>query len=249
MLSKATVKFIKSLQLKKYRKQEQCFLVEGEKSVRELLTAGIVPVLVVATNQFMDDFNLPLRAESGVFTVSPTVLASLGEFQTNNTVLAVVRMDPNTPLSLEKSEFGLVLDDIRDPGNLGTIIRTADWYGIRKIVASPDTADVYNGKVIKASMGSFLRVSVYYTDLRLFLSGSEVPAFGAFLDGEPVHQINFGSGGWIVIGNESRGISSDLSSHISHRITIPKYGAAESLNAAVATAIICDNLRRAQMNR
>jgi TrmH family RNA methyltransferase len=138
----------------------------------------------------------------------------------------------------------LALDDIRDPGNLGTIIRTADWYGIHQIVASSETADFYNAKVISATMGSFTRVSLFYTDLDAWLPTIPGRRFGTYLDGQDVHQVDFASGGIVVIGNEARGISGTVTRWITDRITIPRYGQAESLNAAIATAVICDNIRR-----
>jgi RNA methyltransferase, TrmH family len=168
----------------------------------------------------------------------------LGEFQSNNTVVAVAEMKPNQSFQLPPHTFGLVLDDIRDPGNLGTIIRTADWYGINHIIASEETADFYNPKVISATMGSFTRMNIFYTSLPEYLSETKTKVFGAFLDGKNVHEITFDSGGFIVIGNESRGISPDVEKLVSERITIPRFGKAESLNAAIATAVICDNIRR-----
>jgi TrmH family RNA methyltransferase len=146
--------------------------------------------------------------------------------------------------AIEAGEFALVLDDIRDPGNLGTILRTADWYGIRTVVASPSTADFYNPKVISATMGSFTRIGFFNEELEPFLANANGPIYGAFLDGKNVHHEKFEGGGLVVIGNESRGISQSLESSITHKITIPRYGQAESLNAAVATAILCDNIRR-----
>lgn len=241
MLSKANISFIKSLQVKKYRKQEQCFVVEGAKSVLELMRSDFEVVMVLATEGFAMDFNRYGKGE--MFEVSEKQLSSLGEFRTNNTALAVARMKENKPLSLSGDEFGLVLDDIRDPGNLGTIIRTADWYGINKIIASPGTAELYNSKVITSTMGSFTRVDVFYIDLPEYFAKVRHKVFGAFLDGADVHQIDFGAGGLILIGSESHGISPELEKFISERITIPRYGNAESLNAAVATAIVCDNLR------
>jgi TrmH family RNA methyltransferase len=136
------------------------------------------------------------------------------------------------------------LDDIRDPGNLGTIIRTADWYGIKHILASEETVDFYNPKVINSTKGSFTRVQVHYTDLNAILAANELPVFGAFLTGENVHQAKFPKAGLLVIGNESNGISPSLSTKITHPVTIPKFGQAESLNAAIATAILLDNIRR-----
>ncbi|MFM7487408.1 MAG: RNA methyltransferase, partial [Cytophagales bacterium] len=141
-------------------------------------------------------------------------------------------------------EFALVLDDIRDPGNLGTIIRTADWYGIKKIIASEETADFYNPKVIHATMGSFCRVQIFYTSLLQYLSDASQPVYGAFLDGDNVHDIDFSKSGLLVIGNEAQGISKVVENKVTQRITIPKRGGAESLNASVATAILLDNVFR-----
>ena len=245
MLSKARIKFIKSLQLKKYRKQEQCFVVEGEKSVLELLRSDFKVMQVLATNDFIHRHASVLnKASIELLEVKPQELDGLGEFSTNNAALAVAATKPNLEIKLSKDEFVLMLDDIRDPGNLGTIIRTADWYGISTIVASAETADLYNGKVIHSSMGSFTRVRVYYTDLVAFLKNNSLPVYGTFLDGVNVHDLNYGTGGIIVIGNEANGISSDVERMVTQRITIPKYGHAESLNAAIATAIICDTIRQ-----
>jgi RNA methyltransferase, TrmH family len=242
MLSKAKIRFIKSLQVKKYRKQEQCFVVEGAKSVQELVHSDFDVVMVLGTSEFLKNLELTKGAE--VFEVGGKELELLGEFQSNEAGLAVARMKPNLPLAVKENEYGLVLDDIRDPGNLGTIIRTADWYGIHKIIASEETADQYNPKVISATMGSFTRVEVYYVDLAHYLEGQRHRVFGAYLDGVDVHHTDFGKSGLIVIGNESRGISADIGRFVTDKITIPRYGKAESLNAAIATAIFCDNIRR-----
>lgn len=242
MLSRANAKYIKSLQVKKYRKQEQCFVIEGAKSVQELLGSDFEVLQVLGTKTFLEDLAVPVRGE--VLEVPERVLEGLGEFQSNRTALAVARLKPNKPVSVSRGEFALALDDIRDPGNLGTMIRTADWYGINKIIVSNETADFYNPKVISATMGSFTRVQVYYTDLQTYFSDVSVPVYGAFLDGENVHQLSFGGEGIVLIGSESHGISPALDPFVTRRITIPRFGGAESLNAAIATAIICDNLRR-----
>lgn len=242
MLSKATVKFIKSLQVKKYRKQEQCFLIEGAKSVHELLTSDFEIVKLLGTADFFADLKVPVKGE--VVEVPEGALDGLGEFQTNRSALAIARLKPNTPVHAGPLEYALVLDDIRDPGNLGTIIRTADWFGIGKIVASAETADFYNPKVISATMGSFTRVNTFYTDLEQYLSETAMPVYGAYLTGSDVHDVQFGGGGLILIGSESHGISPGLEAFVTERITIPCYGHGESLNAAIATAIICDNVRR-----
>jgi TrmH family RNA methyltransferase len=153
-------------------------------------------------------------------------------------------MKPNSHPVLHGDTFSLMLDDIRDPGNLGTIIRTADWYGIKNIIASEETADVYNGKVIQSSMGSFIRVHIFYTSLKEYLTRNTLPVFGTFLDGENAHTIQYGTGGIILVGNEANGISKEVEQFVTRRITIPRFGQAESLNAAIATAIVCDNIRR-----
>lgn len=241
MLSKAKIKFVKSLQIKKYRKQEQCFVVEGAKSVQELLSSDFEVVMVLGTRDFLDQKILPNNVD--VVEVLGKELEGLGEFQSNETTLAVARIKANTSIHIHPGEFALVLDDIRDPGNLGTIIRTADWYGIQKIIASLETADFYSSKVVASTMGSFARVKVFYTELAAYLGGQQHRLFGAFLDGMDVHRVDFGDGGLILIGNESRGISPELEGFVTDRITIPRYGQAESLNAAIATGIICDSVR------
>jgi RNA methyltransferase, TrmH family len=242
MLSKAKIKFIKSLQVKKYRKQEQCFLVEGAKSVQELLQSDFEVVTILGTQRFLADLKTQTHAE--IIEVNENELTGIAEFQTNNSALAVAKMKPNKLLNFSTTEWGIALDDIRDPGNLGTIIRTADWYGINKIIASSETADFYNPKVIASTMGSFTRVSLYYTELHEYLASAKQKVFGAYLNGNDVHKTDFGTGGMILIGSESHGINPNLENFVTDRITIPRYGAAESLNAAIATAIICDNIRR-----
>ncbi|MDL5045751.1 RNA methyltransferase [Oscillatoria amoena NRMC-F 0135] len=245
MLSKARIKFIKSLQLKKYRKQEQCFVVEGGKSVQEVLQSDFNVMTLVATQEFIDTNRaLVSRFRGEVIVASADQLKTLGDFSTNDSALAVVRMKEAKTPDVKPDSFCLVLDDIRDPGNLGTIIRIADWYGIKNIIASPGTADGYNSKVIASSMGSFTRVNIYYTGLVDYLKQVNVPVIGAFLTGENIHQVNDIRGGLLVIGNEANGISKEVETLVSRRVTIPRMGKAESLNAAVATAIVCDNLIR-----
>ena len=236
MLSKAKIKFIKSLQIKKYRKQEQSFIVEGAKSVRELLHSDFDVVTLVGTQGFLSTARAKNHVE--VIEVSERELDGLGEFQTNDAAIAVARTKPNEFLSVNPDEFALLLDDIRDPGNLGTIIRTADWFGVTKIIASAETADFYSPKVISATMGSFTRVKIFYTSLAEYLQASKLPVFGTYLHGANIHQADFGSGGLILIGNESKGIHPELEKFVTQKVTIPKSGKAESLNAAMAAGII-----------
>lgn len=247
MLSKARIKYIKSLQVKKYRQLEQRFVVEGAKTVLELLDSDYVTEVVLGTPSFFEQLRSRSNAFSGeVIEVSPDLLATLGEYRTNDGALAIARCKPTVEPALTASDFALVLDDIRDPGNLGTIIRIADWYGIKAVIASDETADLYNPKVLHSSKGSFTRIPVYYTNLSEFLSTSALPVYGTFLSGEDVHHVNFGSGGLIVVGNEAHGISPKVEAFVTKKISIPRYGKAESLNAGVATAVICDNIRRSK---
>lgn len=242
MISNNQTKFIKSLQLKKYRKQEQCFIVEGAKGVNDLLAADFELVLLVATAAYAQANEAKFKKWSALLvTVSETKLAQLGTFQSNVKVLAVARQKSNDLPLLAEHEFALVLDDIRDPGNMGTILRTADWYGIQAVIASEQSADFYNPKVINASMGSFTRVRVGYTSLPDYLLKAGRPVYGAFAEGEPVYNTHFASSGLIVIGNESQGISPTVRKLVEHRIGIPGTGRVESLNAAVAAGIILDN--------
>ena len=189
-------------------------MVQGAKSVHELLTSDFEIQFVLGTADFLDRTSIAPNIE--IITVKENELTGLSEFQTNDAALAVARMKPNAKFAVNPHEFALVLDDIRDPGNLGTIIRTADWFGISKIIASEETADFYNAKVINATMGSFARIEIFYAELPSYLQESELPVYGAYLNGKDVHKVDFGDGGLIVIGNESRGISDVLEQHITH---------------------------------
>lgn len=245
MLSKNTLKFIKSLQQKKFRKQEHSFFVEGSKNVTELLLSDYEVSHVLCTQQFGNDHVKLLKSiKAEVFEVNQATLESVGSFQTNDAALAVSKSKPNIPIDLKSDEWAIALDEVKDPGNLGTIIRIADWYGIQKLLLSEESAEFYNPKVLHASMGSFTRIRFYYTDLKSELEKSGLPVYGAFLDGDSIYETKFGKGGIILMGNESNGISKELESLVSQKVTIPRFGQAESLNVAVATAVICDNIRR-----
>ncbi len=224
------------------------FLVEGAKSVVELLSSPFDIKTLIATEVFLKDHNQAisfLKGKTEVLAAEEATLSSLSSFKNNNAAIAAVEMPVLPPLTAAPDEYMLVLDHISDPGNLGTLVRIADWYGIRKIVCSPETTDVYSPKVIHASMGSFLRVQVYYIDLPAFVSGAGLTVYGTFPGrGESVHTAAFGRGGLLVLGNEAEGISLSLEAYVSRHLWIPKYGEAESLNVAVAAAIICDNVRR-----
>jgi len=248
MLSKNRIKYINALKIKKFRQNYQSFIIEGAKSVLELISSDYEIEFILATSDFQQKYSSILSRHNTTFeTVTVTELEGLGSFQTNDSCLAVAKCKENVFLGVEDSEYVLILDDIRDPGNLGTIIRVADWYGISKIICSADTTDFYNPKVIAASKGSFTRISIFYTDLVAYLSefaGNKMVA-GAFLGGESLYDFKFPeNGGYIVMGNESNGIGAAVESLITSKITIPRVGSAESLNVGIATAVILDNLRR-----
>ncbi|MVM37464.1 RNA methyltransferase [Spirosoma sp. HMF3257] len=251
MLSKNQLKYIQSLHQKKYRQQQGAFLVEGAKSVQEVLQSDFQIELVVATEAFYkENAHLTDHQRTPVEIASVGDLERAGTLESNNAALAVVKTKENRPLLAEPGEIALILDDIRDPGNLGTILRIADWYGVRKILCSETTADVYNPKVISASKGSFTRVQWWYGDVVQVLSraskqtGSLPAVYGAFLDGDDVHTLAFGKSGYLVMGNESNGIRPETAPFITQRVTIPRYGDAESLNVGIATAVLLDNIRR-----
>lgn len=245
MISQKWSKLIRSLQQKKYRKAEQLFFVEGEKAVLELLASAWQVDAVFATEKFLQHYPQQLKAAALVQQCSADELVKVGTFSSNDAALAVVKMPAHSDFVPHSHGFVLVLDQINDPGNLGTIIRIADWYGIKHIVCSPDTADCYNPKVIAAAKGSFLRVQLHYQALQPLLAHSTVPVYGAYLGGESVHQLQLNqAGGFIVLGNEANGISAELEQVISRKITIPAFGEAESLNVGIAAAVICDNLLR-----
>ena len=244
-LSKAKIKFIKSLRLKKYRLQAHAFVVEGAKNVALLLASDYEVQLVVGTAAFWASHGTWLaHCAIEPFQVGEALLASLGVFQGNQGALAVARTKPNNPVKVTNKAYGLVLDGIQDPGNLGTILRIADWYGMAAVICSMSTVELYNPKVLHASMGSFTRVKVYYVDLPSYLSKAQVPIVGTFTAGENIHHASLPLEGLVVIGNEAQGISQELMPYIQQRVSIPSYGCAESLNAAMATAVVCDNLRR-----
>jgi TrmH family RNA methyltransferase len=250
MLSKNRIKYVNSLKIKKYRQLNQSFIVEGAKSVLELLNSDFEIELVLATQEFQQKYSSISSQHKTLFeTVTLTELQGLGSFQTNDSCLAVVKTKENVFLRAEDSEYVLILDDVSDPGNLGTIIRIADWYGINKIVCSENTTDVYNPKVIAASKGSFTRVALFYTDLTKYLgtnAGDKMVA-GAFLGGVSLYDFKFPvEGGYIVMGNESNGVGQEVEKFVTHKITIPRFGEAESLNVGIATAVILDNMRRGE---
>lgn len=237
MITKKEVKYIQSLYHKKNREQEAAFIVEGPKITGELLSSNYVIRKVYATEEWANANNT-----IDVVTITDDELQKISQLQAPNQVLAIAEIDQNKNEPQLKNQLTLILDGIQDPGNLGTIIRIADWFGITQIVAATDTVDVYNMKVIQATMGSFLRVQVWYKSLAEFLEKSTVPVYGALLNGKSIYDIKQIKEGLLVIGNESKGIREHLLPLIQHPVTIPGKGNTESLNAAVATGIILSHV-------
>jgi TrmH family RNA methyltransferase len=250
MLTKNTIKLIRSLELKKFRTRENAFVAEGPKVVGDLL-AVMRPKMVFATSQWISENN---TNGIDVEIVSEDELSRISFLQHPQQVLAVFPM-PSYDESIDytkelKGKLTLALDSVQDPGNLGTIIRIADWFGIETILCSHETADAYNPKVIQATMGSIARVRIIYTDLTKTLEAiaSEMPIYGTFLDGENIHSRQLPQEAVIVMGNEGKGISQDVARLVTDRVLIPNYPegrpTADSLNVAIATAITCAEFRR-----
>lgn len=224
--------------------------MEGTKNVTELLHSDFEVTHLLYTAKYQAQHSQLIAAsKAAAYEVPQKVLEATGSFKTNDAALAVAKLKENQPFDVEAGELAIALDDVRDPGNLGTIIRIADWYGIQKLILSPQTADFYNPKVLHSSMGSFTRVSFFYADLAPYLSRQALPVFGAFLEGQDIHRQSLAPEGIILMGNEANGISAPLEKTVSHKLTIPSFGHAESLNVAIATAVICDNFRRGKFSR
>jgi RNA methyltransferase, TrmH family len=245
MITKNQIKYIQSLQVKKNRAIHNTFLVEGAKNVLELLDSDFLIQNLYITEQFHKENRIVLDKQTHLIEIATVnELERMGTFLTNNAAIALVKTKPNEHL-LAKDDLVLVLDDIRDPGNLGTIIRIADWYGLTKIVCSENTVDFYNPKVIAATMGSFTRISLFYTDLKVFFQENKSEnIYGAVMNGRSIYETNLSRSGYLVIGNESNGISDAIMKCLSQKLTIPNRGGAESLNASIATAILLDNFFR-----
>jgi TrmH family RNA methyltransferase len=247
MISKQQAKFIKSLQFKKYRQKAKSFIVEGAKSVLELAASDLRTTMIVGTADFFHTHGAGLGdSDIQMVEVGEKELRALGTFESNAHALAVAHMPDVQPLVLQPDDVMLGLLDVRDPGNLGTIIRTADWYGVRKILLSPGCVDFYNPKVVNATMGSFTRVVPYFDALPAAQSERQWRVYAADMHGTSIYDVQFRTPALILMGNESRGFSEAEESLVHDRITIPRYGAAESLNVAMACGIILDNLRRRQ---
>ena len=247
MISKNKIKYIRSLELKKNRNKEGKFVAEGFKVVDDLL--ALQPAdLIVATQEWLHGKHLADQTE--VIEVTEEELKKVSFLQHPQQVLAVFGQATLGDYSINTNELSLALDGVQDPGNLGTIIRIADWFGITHIYCSQDTADVYNPKVVQATMGSIARVKVEYGNLLALVESlpADVPVYGTLLDGDNIYQQQLENRGLIVMGNEGKGISPALAKKVNHRLLIPNFpegrATADSLNVAIATAITCSEFRR-----
>lgn len=238
MLSKNQIKLITSLKQKKFRQQHGFFVAEGIKTINELLQSPLKLHELFTT----ESFNINAAK---VTIISEKELKRISFLKTPNTALAVFEIPQPKPM---KSDGLIVaLDAVSDPGNLGTIIRLCDWFGIKDLVCSTDTVDCFNPKVVQATMGSITRVNINYVDLEGFLKSYNGPVFGAFMDGENVYSASLPKSGVLVMGNEANGISNGIESWVTEKIAIPRFGdlqATESLNVATATAILLSEFRR-----
>lgn len=248
-LSKANIKYLNSLKLKKFRLQHSKFTAEGDKIVKEVLENPEVGVeKLYCTEAWHEDNQYIIQQKACSFEIiTNNELKKISNLQTPNHAFAVVeQLTTEVEPSVVLNELSLALDKIQDPGNFGTILRIADWFGIQYVFCSRDCVDVYNPKVIQATMGAFLRVKVVYTDLVDWMQtglGQQLNTYGAMLGGRNLFEMSLPSSACIFIGNESKGLSQEIRNEIKHRIAIPANGQADSLNAAVATGIICAAFR------
>ncbi|HVU58366.1 MAG TPA: RNA methyltransferase [Puia sp.] len=236
MLAKSQVKYIQSLGQKKFRDQEGAFVVEGPKMVRELLAAPNLELIHLIGDASFRQTGIPFTE------VKDGELERISSLSTPNQVLAVFKKPVFAEPRFDDG-ISLVLDGIQDPGNLGTIVRIADWFGVSRVICTPDSADIFNPKATQSTMGSITRVQVLYKDpMALMARHPDLPVYTAVLEGKSIYEQPAVRKGWIVIGNESKGIRDELLQRATHPITIPRIGRAESLNAAVATGIILSHL-------
>jgi TrmH family RNA methyltransferase len=259
MLSKNKIKYLASLSEKKARLEINAFLVEGEKMVFELLDSDFVVTTLLYTKKY--ELAVAHASENiEKITLLETEAAKISSMKTPQGIFAVARIPDNfySPEPIYAGEFILALQDIQDPGNLGTIVRTADWFGIRQILCSKSTADILNPKVLQSTMGAVFRVKISYTDLQQTIMAikhqhPEIPIYAAVLEGENLYNATTGKKGILMMGNESKGLSKELLDLATQKLTIPRFGnspsAGESLNVSIATAIILSEMQRKIMKK
>ncbi len=250
MISNAQIKTIASYKLAKFRNQDEVFVVEGVKMVDELLRSNHTIEMICATKNWIEEHKkIASQINLNIQEIKTQDLERISSLTTPNQVLAIVKRKESKPIEL-KSQLVIALDEIKDPGNLGTIVRIADWFGIENIICSENTVDIYNPKAIQATMGSLFRINITYNNLFQYLQTipSSHPIYGTIIEGgKNLYQENLQQEGIIVIGSESHGISQEIKQLITHPLTIPSFSkeqGPESLNASIATSIICSEFRR-----
>ena len=239
-ISKSQLKIITSLSQKKYRQKHQLFIAEGLKVVNELLNSSFKIDTLFATDDFQTDISL-----DKIIRISDKDLQKISTLKSPNKVLGLFVIPDEKPL--QKNGLTIVLDTINDPGNLGTIIRLCDWFGVSQLLCSAETVDCYNQKVVQASMGSLTRISIKYIDIEVYLSGTNLPTFIADMDGENVYKSALPKEAILIMGNEANGVSDKIKTLIKNKISIPRFGEnqeTESLNVATATAILLSEFKR-----
>lgn len=243
MLSKNNIKHLLSLHRKKKREEAKEFLVEGEKMVLEALSLEDESIVAIyCLDSFIEQYQISSRK---VVRINERELKQISSLMTPNQAIAQMKITPNI---IEERPFYLAIDGVQDPGNFGTIMRLADWFGLTQIMCSEDCVDVYNSKVVQASMGAIFRVNVHYVDLKDFFSRTQLPVFGALLNGNNIYRSKLKKHGILLMGNEGNGIRPDLLPLITEPLTIPKFGNSESLNVSVATGIILSEFFREEDN-
>ncbi|WP_299001367.1 RNA methyltransferase [uncultured Tenacibaculum sp.] len=239
-LSKNNIKLITSLQQKKYRQKHQLFVAEGVKVVNELLASSLE-----VEHIFSVDASFEASKNCEITIISESELKKVSTLKSPNKVLGLFKIPKEKEINQDK--FMVALDGVNDPGNLGTIIRLCDWFGVTELVCSKNTVDCYNQKVVQSTMGSLTRVNISYVELQDFLSNSKLPVFTADMDGENVYTSSLPEKAVLVMGNEANGISPEIAQTVKHALTIPRFGdlqQTESLNVATATAILLSEFKR-----
>ncbi len=239
-ISKKQLKLITSLSQKKYRQKHKIFIAEGKKVVEELLGSSLEVVVLFCTDSFSSDIS-----DEKIIRISEIDLKKISNLKAPNKVLGLFKIPEEK--ALKNSGLIVALDAVNDPGNLGTIIRLCDWFGVEELICSKDTVDCYNQKVVQASMGSLTRVSIHFVDLKSYLKESSLPKFIADMDGENIYTSNLQKEGILIMGNEANGVSSEIKEMVNNKISIPRFGniqLTESLNVATATAILLSEFKR-----
>ncbi|HPG73771.1 MAG TPA: RNA methyltransferase [Bacteroidales bacterium] len=250
MLTKSQISLIRSLEMKKFRRREMLFVAEGEKIVAECLFSKAPIYWLIATREWMAAN--PINNDFRVFVVDNKLMKSISMLSTPSQVMAIVRIQETVKPEYNSESLFLALDNIQDPGNMGTILRIADWFGIGHVICSENCVDVYNSKVIQASMGAFLRVAAHCNNLTdellRYRQQTAMPVYGTFCDGDNIYNTDLSRGAMVVMGNEGSGIALENEKIINRRISIPAFSDntahAESLNVSVATGIVCAEFRR-----